>query len=212
MVSADIGSLKYVPPVGFGQEPKSKNHQWNFFSLEGKAQPFKSPKLHGIKHGYWYIFALTFWRATKTILWWSSIIKIDKHFLVQLKEVSIPIAPVANCNSFIWKEIENTAIVFFLTIKLSTDLWVLRDCILKYGFETSHFGKMNLGPVEHFFNILVLTFGSVCYCTQQTHPKVRKWGQICWKSVQLVKGSSFWNDLLQNPYNRATGHATMTGS
>ena len=28
----------------------------------------------------------------------------------------------------------------------------------------------------------------------------QKWGQICWKSVQLVRGSSFINDLLQNPY------------
>ena len=28
----------------------------------------------------------------------------------------------------------------------------------------------------------------------------QKWGQICCKSVQLVIGSSFWNDLLQNPY------------
>ena len=36
-------------------------------------------------------------------------------------------------------------------------------------FVTSHFGKMNLWPVEHFFNIFVLTFGCVCYCTQQTH-------------------------------------------
>ena len=26
----------------------------------------------------------------------------------------------------------------------------------------------------------------------------QKWWQICWKSVQLVKGSSFRNDLLQN--------------
>ena len=31
----------------------------------------------------------------------------------------------------------------------------------------------------------------------------QKWGQICCKSVQLVKGSSFRNDLLQNPYFRA---------
>ena len=28
----------------------------------------------------------------------------------------------------------------------------------------------------------------------------QKWGQICWKSVQLVRGSSFQDDLLQNPY------------
>ena len=28
----------------------------------------------------------------------------------------------------------------------------------------------------------------------------QKWGQICCKCVQLVRGSSFRNDLLQNPY------------
>ena len=26
------------------------------------------------------------------------------------------------------------------------------------------------------------------------------WGKICCKSVQLIRGSSFRNDLLQNPY------------
>ena len=31
---------------------------------------------------------------------------------------------------------------------------------------------------------------------------VHKWGQICCKSVQVVRGSSFRNDLLQNPYFR----------
>ena len=30
----------------------------------------------------------------------------------------------------------------------------------------------------------------------------QKWGQICYKSVQLVRVSSFRNDLLQNPYFR----------
>ena len=49
-------------------------------------------------------------------------------------------------------------------------------------FVTSHFGKMSLSPVEHFYNIFVLTFGRDCYC------------------IQLVRGSSFRNDLLQNPY------------
>ena len=28
----------------------------------------------------------------------------------------------------------------------------------------------------------------------------QKWGQICCKSVRLARDSSFWNDLLQNPY------------
>ena len=54
-----------------------------------------------------------------------------------------------------------------------------------------------LTAVEHFSNIFVLTVGWVCYCTPQTHPK---WWQTCWKSVQLVRGSFFRNDLLQNPY------------
>ena len=41
-------------------------------------------------------------------------------------------------------------------------------------FETSHFGKMNIWPVEHFFNIVfVLTFGRDSYCIQQSRPKVR---------------------------------------
>ena len=56
-------------------------------------------------------------------------------------------------------------------------------------FVTSHFGKMKLWPVEHF----VLTFWRDCYCIQQSRPKVRT-------NIQLVRGSSFRNDLLQNPY------------
>ena len=32
----------------------------------------------------------------------------------------------------------------------------------------------------------------------------QKWGQICCKSVQLVRGSSFRNALLQNPYFRTS--------
>ena len=52
-------------------------------------------------------------------------------------------------------------------------------------FVTSHFGKMNLWPVAEY---------------NSNH--AQKWGQICCKSVQLVRGSSFPNDLLQNPYFR----------
>ena len=31
-------------------------------------------------------------------------------------------------------------------------------------FVTSHFGKMKLWRVEHFYNIFVLTLGRDCYC------------------------------------------------
>ena len=41
------------------------------------------------------------------------------------------------------------------------------------NFVTSHFGKMNLWPVEHFCYIFVLTFGWVCWVQWQSHPKVR---------------------------------------
>ena len=43
----------------------------------------------------------------------------------------------------------------------------------------SHFGKMKLWPVDHFYNIFVLTFGRDCYCIQQSRPKVRK--NMLWK-------------------------------
>ena len=51
-------------------------------------------------------------------------------------------------------------------------------------FVTSHFGKMNIWPVEHFYNMFVLTYGRDC------------WIQICCKSVQLFRGSSFRNDFV----------------
>ena len=66
------------------------------------------------------------------------------------------------------------------------------------NFVTSHFRKMNLWPVQHFFNIFVIPLGWVCDFAPSK--PTQKWGQICWKSVQLVRGSSFWNDLLQNPF------------
>ena len=37
----------------------------------------------------------------------------------------------------------------------------------------------------------------------------QKWGQICCKSVQLVIGSSFRNDLLQNPYFSRRTYSTL---
>ena len=60
---------------------------------------------------------------------------------------------------------------------------------------------MNLWPVEHFNN----------------NNHTQKWRQICWKSVQLVRGSFFRNDLLQNPYFSATyyllrDYASITSS
>ena len=57
------------------------------------------------------------------------------------------------------------------------------------GFVTSHFGKMKLWPVEHFYNIFVLTFVSDCYCIQQSRPKGQsfifpKW--LCYKIHTLA--------------------------
>ena len=52
-------------------------------------------------------------------------------------------------------------------IKLTNNLGV----VLKYGFCNKSF--RNLWPVEHFYNIFVLTIGRDCYCIQQSRPKVR---------------------------------------
>ena len=69
-------------------------------------------------------------------------------------------------------------------------------------FVRSHFGKMNLWPVgtllehicHHFWVCLLLL--SVCLLL---HPPKSddKYAQKC---VQLVRGSSFRSDFLQNPY------------
>jgi hypothetical protein len=61
-------------------------------------------------------------------------------------------------------------------------------------FVRSHFEKMNLWQVEHFFEHIWITFGWVCCCTHS------KWWQICSKKCKLVRVSSFRSDFLQNPY------------
>ena len=45
--------------------------------------------------------------------------------------------------------------------------------------QQSHFRKMKLWRVEHFYNIFVLTFGRDCYCIQQSRPKLRT--NMLWK-------------------------------
>ena len=54
-----------------------------------------------------------------------------------------------------------------------------------------------LGPVEHFSTYLSSLLGGFAGCNSKP---TQKRGQICGKSVQLVRGSSFRNDFLQNPY------------
>ena len=44
------------------------------------------------------------------------------------------------------------------------------------------------------------TFFDYCVIAEYKSNHAQKRGQICYKSVQLVRGSSFRNDLLQNPY------------
>ena len=65
---------------------------------------------------------------------------------------------------------------------------------------TSHFGKMSLWPVEHFYNPAYVSSLLGVIAEYNTSNHAPKWGQIFWKSVQLVRGSSFRNDLLQYPY------------
>ena len=76
------------------------------------------------------------------------------------------------------------------------------DCV--YGFcKKSHFGKMKFWPVEHFlntfFNIFIIkirfSLSNVLIRGESNFDD-----KYVKRSVQLVRGSSFWNDLSQNPY------------
>ena len=77
--------------------------------------------------------------------------------------------------------------------------WCLvTDRINKAGIKVPilkevNFGKMQLCRVEHFYNIFVLTFGVIA---EYNSNLAQKWGQICCKSVQLVRVSSFRNDFV----------------
>ena len=53
----------------------------------------------------WQYYLLTGWTSTKAILFWSYIRVIDHCLVVNLKEISIPIAPSTNRNTFIWKDL-----------------------------------------------------------------------------------------------------------
>ena len=69
---------------------------------------------------------------------------------------------------------------------------------------TSHFGKVNLWPdfqhiCHHFWLGLILHPAN----PPKSHDKYVE------KSVQLVRGSSFRNDLLQNPYFRNSDKAKV---
>ena len=65
-------------------------------------------------------------------------------------------------------------------------------------FVRSHFGKMRLWPVEHFFEHICHHFW-VGLLLQLLHPP-KSDDKYAQKSVQLVRGSSFRSDFLKNPY------------
>ena len=75
-------------------------------------------------------------------------------------------------------------------------------------FVTSHFGKMKLWPVEHFFNIFIIkirfSLSNLLIRVESNFDEkyVEKGFNKCSTNVQLVRVSSFRNDLLQNPYFR----------
>ena len=62
----------------------------------------KNSRKHLMQRQY---YLLTGWTSTKAILFWSYIRVIDHCLVVNLKEISIPIAPSTNCNTFIWKDL-----------------------------------------------------------------------------------------------------------
>ena len=82
-------------------------------------------------------------------------------------------------------------------------------------FVTSHFGKMNLWPVEHFSTYLSSKLDSslIKILERIRLSSNQKLGEgesnfdneYVENSVELVRGSSFRNDLLQNPYFKVIG-------
>ena len=69
---------------------------------------------------------------------------------------------------------------------------------LKYGFCNKVISeRWNSDQLNTFATYLSSLLGGFAGYNDKI---TQKWGQICWKSVQLVRASSFRNDLLQNLY------------
>ena len=71
-------------------------------------------------------------------------------------------------------------------------------------FIRSHSGKMNLWPVEHFFEHFCHHFwvGATANPLGASANPPKSDDKYAQKSVQLVRGSSLWSEFLQNPYFR----------
>ena len=69
-------------------------------------------------------------------------------------------------------------------------------------FVKSHFEKENLWPVKHFFEHICHHFWVAATANQlgATVNPSKSDDKYAQKSVQLVRGSSFWSDFLQNSY------------
>ena len=68
--------------------------------------------------------------------------------------------------------------------------------ILKYSYDTKWCNHINSCHSKDF-KLVLNPYDAIWY----NHINLcQTWWQICCKSVQLVRGSSFRNDLLQNPY------------
>ena len=76
-------------------------------------------------------------------------------------------------------------------------VWLLVGS-LKYGFCNKVISeRWNSDELNTFTTYLSSLLGVIA---EYNSNHAQKWGQICCKSVQLVRVSSFRNDLLQNPY------------
>ena len=81
---------------------------------------------------------------------------------------------------------------------------------LKYGFCDKSFQKDEPLTSWTLFSTYLSSLLGVIAGYNSNH--AQKCGQICCKSVQLVRGSSFRNDLLQNPYFKKKHETTVKKS
>ena len=74
--------------------------------------------------------------------------------------------------------------------KTDVKVWILYQVISKRWISDQ---------LNTFFNIFVINFGWVCYVLHPANPP-KSDDKYVERSVQLVRGSYFRKDLLQNPY------------
>ena len=137
---------------------------------------------------FWMLFWTLFWNFFWTLwmLFWAHFWTICWRLLLIFSNASVN--TIMEAFKRLLGTIFGNVLTYFVFKYVFTKVWILEQVISE---------RWNSDELNTFTTYLSSLLGVIAIVFSN---HAQKWGQICCKSVQLVRGSSFRNDLLQNPY------------